>query len=175
MKAFWHNVDSSLYKPWSLWVGRGHNRENHMSMCLDWKQSTSSEPAGQIQSNLVQIILGWMEFKFVQIKGQVLFKGRDNHKNLKMGWSNLNILSRTTGLILARLGTNHPRIKRIQVSLKEGGTPSPMGDNSKIVKIHRNFFKIFFSRTSRPKSIKFGTNYRLVKTIQVCSNKGPVP
>jgi hypothetical protein len=29
----------------------------------------------QIQSNLVQIILGWREFKFVQIKDQVLFKG----------------------------------------------------------------------------------------------------
>jgi hypothetical protein len=27
MKAFWYNVDSSLYKPWSLGVERGHNRE----------------------------------------------------------------------------------------------------------------------------------------------------
>jgi hypothetical protein len=89
-----------------------------------------------------------------------------------MGWSNLNIFSRTTGLILARLGTNHPRIKLIQVSLKEG-VPPLQGEI--IVKIHRIFFKIFFSKTSRPKSIKFGTNYRLVKTIQVCSNKGPVP
>jgi hypothetical protein len=26
-------------------------------------------------------------------------------------------------------------------------------------KIHRNFLKIFFSRTSRPKSIKLGTIY----------------
>jgi hypothetical protein len=26
-----------------------------------------------------------------------------------------------------------------------------------------------------PKSIKLGTNYRLVKRIQVCSNKGPGP
>jgi hypothetical protein len=33
--------------------------------------------------------------------------------------------------------------------------------------------KIFFSRTSRPKSIKFGKKYPYVKGIQVCSNKGP--
>jgi hypothetical protein len=57
------------------------------------------------------------------------------------------------------------------VSLKEGDNPSSRGDNSEGVKIHRNFFKMFFSRTSRPKSIKLGTNYPLVKRIQVCSNK----
>jgi hypothetical protein len=32
----------------------------------------------------------------------------DNHKNVKMGWSHLNIFSRTIGPILTRLGTNHP-------------------------------------------------------------------
>jgi hypothetical protein len=48
---------------------------------------------------------------------------------------------------------------------KERGSPSPRGDNSKRVKIHRKFLKIFFSRTSRPKSIKLGTNYPLVKRI----------
>jgi hypothetical protein len=52
---------------------------------------------------------------------------------------------------------------------------SPRGDNSKRVKIHWNFLKIFFSRTSRPKSIKLGTNYSWVKRIQVCSNKGRDP
>jgi hypothetical protein len=36
-------------------------------------------------------------------------------------------------------------------------------------------FKIFFSRTSRPKSIKLGKHYPRVKGIQVCSNKGPGP
>jgi hypothetical protein len=59
------------------------------------------------------------------------------------------------------------------VSLKEGDSPSPRGDNSKRVKIHRNFIKIFSSGTRRPKSIKLGPNYLLVKRIQVCSNKGP--
>jgi hypothetical protein len=61
------------------------------------------------------------------------------------------------------------------VSLKEGDSTSPMGDNSERVDIHRTFLKIFFSRTSRPKSIKLGTNHPLLKRIQVCSNKGPGP
>jgi hypothetical protein len=43
------------------------------------------------------------------------------------------------------------------VPLKEGDSPSPKGDNSERVKIHRKFLEIF-SRTSRPKSIKLGTN-----------------
>jgi hypothetical protein len=34
---------------------------------------------------------------------------------------------------------------------------------------------IFFSRTSRPKSIKLSTNYSREKGIQVCSNRGPGP
>jgi hypothetical protein len=61
------------------------------------------------------------------------------------------------------------------VSLKEGDNPFLRGDNSERVKIHRKFLKIFFSRTSRTKSIKLGTNYPLVKIVQVCSNKGPGP
>jgi hypothetical protein len=61
------------------------------------------------------------------------------------------------------------------VSLKEGDSPSPRGESSERVIIHRKFLKIFFSRTSRPKSIKLSTNYPLVKRIQVCSNKGPGP
>ena len=62
-----------------------------------------------------------------------------NHKNLKIGRGNFNMFSRTTGLILTTLGTNYPRMERIQVSLKEGDSPRPRGDNSKIVKIHKNF------------------------------------
>jgi hypothetical protein len=64
----------------------------------------------------------------------------DNHKNVKMGWSHLKIFfSTTTGPILTRLGTHHPWRERIQVSLTEGDSPSPRGDNSKRVKIHRIF------------------------------------
>jgi hypothetical protein len=61
----------------------------------------------------------------------------DNHKNVKMGWSHLKIFFfRTTGPILTRLGTKHPRVKKIQVCSKKGDNPSPMGDNSKRVKMH---------------------------------------
>jgi hypothetical protein len=46
---------------------------------------------------LAQIILQEREFIIVQIKGQVLFKGGDNHKNAKIGWGHLKIIfSRTT-------------------------------------------------------------------------------
>jgi hypothetical protein len=41
--------------------------------------------------------------------------------------------------------------------------------------MQRKFLKIFFSRSSRPNSIKLGPNYLWVKGIQVCSNKGPGP
>jgi hypothetical protein len=83
-----------------------------------------------------------------------------------MRWCYLKIFfSRTTGPILTRLSTNYPSRERISVSLKKGDSPSPRGDNSKRVKIHREFLKIFFSRRTRPKSIKLGTNYPLVKRI----------
>jgi hypothetical protein len=78
-----------------------------------------------------------------------------------MGWGHLKIFfSRTIEPILTRLGTNHSWRERIQVSVKEGDSPSQRVDNSKRVEIHRKFLKIF-SRTSRPKSIKLGTNYPL--------------
>jgi Fe-S cluster assembly ATPase SufC len=53
----------------------------------NFKKSSSPEPLGQIQSTLVQIILGQREFKFVHIKGRVLFKGEiiANYKNVQMG------------------------------------------------------------------------------------------
>jgi hypothetical protein len=57
-----------------------------------------------------------------------------------MGLGHLKIFSRTIGPILTRLGTNHPWRERIQVSLKERDSPSLRGDDSKRVKIHRNFF-----------------------------------
>jgi hypothetical protein len=66
-------------------------------------------------------------------------------------------------------------VKGIQVCSKEGDNLSPRGDNSERVKIHSKFFKISFFRTSRPNSIKLGTNFPWVKGIQVYSNKGPGP
>jgi hypothetical protein len=76
MKAIWYIVDLNLFKSWSLGVRRGHNTENHIYICLQYIEELSSpEPTCQFQSNLVQIILGYREFKIIQIKGQILFKG----------------------------------------------------------------------------------------------------
>jgi hypothetical protein len=139
------------------------------------KKASSSELTGQIQSNLGQTILESRKFKFVQIKGQVLFKG-EIIKNVKIVWGHLKIFfSRTTGPILTRLDTNHSWVKGIQVCSKEGDNPSPRGDNSERVKYTEFFLKIFFFRTNKPNSIKLGINYPWVKGIQVCSNKGQGP
>jgi hypothetical protein len=66
--------------------------------------------------------------------------------------------SRTTGPILTRLGTNYPWGEGILNCSNEGDLLYPSGDESKRVKILWIFFKIF-SRTSRPISIKLGTNH----------------
>jgi hypothetical protein len=67
-----------------------------------------------------------------------------------MGLGHLEIFSRTTGPILTRLGTNHPREEWLQVCSNIGDCPSPRGGNSKRIKIHWTILKIL-SRTSRPK------------------------
>jgi hypothetical protein len=96
-------------------------------------------------------------------KGPGPLQRGDNHTNLKMGLGNLNIFSRATGLILNRLGTNHPRIEKIQVSLKEGDSPSSRGDNSEIVKI-QTIFKNLFLQNQQAKinqiwyKLSFGEN-----------------
>jgi hypothetical protein len=48
----------------------------------------------------------------------------------------LKIFSRTKGLILTRLGTNHPWENGIQVCSNERDGPSPRGDKSKRVKMY---------------------------------------
>jgi hypothetical protein len=69
-------------------------------------------------------------------KGPGLLQRGDNYKNVKMGWGHLKIFSfRTTGQILTRLGTNHSWVQGIEVSSKEGDSPSPRGDNSERVKM----------------------------------------
>ena len=87
---------------------RGDNSERVKN--IEFFKKSSPEPLGIIQSNLVQIILGWRGFKIVQIKKRPgpLQRG-DNHKNVKIAWGHLKIfLSRTTGPILNWLGTDHP-------------------------------------------------------------------
>jgi hypothetical protein len=70
-------------------------------------------------------------------QGQCAFQRGDNRKNIKMGRGHLKVFfSRTTGLILTRFGTNISEVEGIQVCANEGDNPSPMGENSKRVKIH---------------------------------------
>jgi hypothetical protein len=67
-----------------------------MATLIFFFKSSSPKPLGQIQANLVQINLGQTEFKFVQIKGQVLFKGEVIAKMSKWGGAKI-FFSRTTG------------------------------------------------------------------------------
>ena len=90
---------------------------------------SSPGPLGQLQPNLSQCILGWRRFKFVQMKGPALFQGEIITQIVKIHWWNLKIFfSRTTVLILTKLGTKHPWVKGIQVCSNEGPRPFPRGD-----------------------------------------------
>jgi hypothetical protein len=48
-------------------------------------KNKSPEPASQFQSNMVQIILGYRDFKIVQLKDQFFFKGEIITKMQKFG------------------------------------------------------------------------------------------
>jgi hypothetical protein len=80
-----NSIKPSAHYPWvngiqDCWnkgpdpLQRGDNHKN-VKMGRVIEKSSSSEPARQIQSNLMHFILGWRECKFVKIKGQALFKG----------------------------------------------------------------------------------------------------
>jgi hypothetical protein len=79
-----------------------------------------------------------------------------------------DFFSRTTGPILSRLDTNDFGAEGILNYSNEGDCSSPRGDNSKRVKIFWNFKNIFFSRTSRPISMKLGINHPWIKGIINC-------
>jgi hypothetical protein len=57
--------------------------------CIDkYIKRPSPKPAGQFDSNLILIILAWIEFKFVQ-KGSNLHQRGDNDKNTNIRWGSL--------------------------------------------------------------------------------------
>jgi hypothetical protein len=62
--------------------------------------------------NLIKLGTNYPWVKGIQLcssKGPSPLQRGDNHKNVKIGWGHLKIfLSRTTGPILTRLGTDHP-------------------------------------------------------------------
>jgi hypothetical protein len=55
-KAFWYNVDSSLYKSWLPGFGRGHTTKKHIYICLSGKifQNLCKKPHTQNSSNLLK-------------------------------------------------------------------------------------------------------------------------
>jgi hypothetical protein len=71
--------------------------------------------------------------QFCSIKGPGPLQRGDNHKNVKIGWGHLKII---TGPISTRLGINHSWVEGIQVCSNEGDNPSSRGDNREKVKIH---------------------------------------
>jgi hypothetical protein len=60
-----------------------------------------------------------------------------------------NFFSRTVGPILTKLGTNHPWGEGMHVCANEGDCPSPRGDNSKRVKIHRFFLNLLQNQQAK--------------------------
>jgi hypothetical protein len=70
MKAFLDSADLSLYKLWSRMVKVEDTRRETIFTFAYWKDFFS-----QFQSNLGQTFLEWWEFKFIQMKVKVLFKG----------------------------------------------------------------------------------------------------
>ena len=100
-------------------------------------------------------------------QGEIITKYWKSLTNLKI------VFSRTTGLISTKFSTKHPWVKGIQVCSNEGPHPFPRGDNCEIVKIHWQYLKIFFSRTTEPFSTKLGTKHPWMNGFQICSNEGP--
>jgi hypothetical protein len=150
---------------------RGDNSKRVKKTLTIFKNLLLQNQQAKFNQTWYKLSLGMCWVKGIQVcsnKGPGRLQRGDNHNSVKIGWSHLKILfSRTTGPILTRLGTKHPCLKGIQVCSKEWDSPSPRGDNSERVKMHWKFLRIFFSRTSRPKSIKLGTNYPLVERTQI--------
>ena len=68
----------------------------------------------------------------------------DNSQIVKLYWKYFKIFfSRTTGPISTKHGTKHPWMKGIHVYSNEGSRHSPMGDNSKNIKLYWKYFKSF--------------------------------
>ena len=91
----------SLYRRYSC---------HHRCRCKLFTFSSSPEPLGQIQPNLVQIILRQRGFKFVQMKDLTSIKGK-----IEIGWFHLKIFSRTTGPEKLKFIWKLPNVVEIQV------------------------------------------------------------
>ena len=82
---------------------------------------------------------------------------------------------RTTGPVSTKLGTKYPWVKGIHIYSNEGPRPFQGEVITKLQKYIDEILKIFYSRTTRSISTKFGTKHSWVMKTQVCSNEGPCP
>jgi hypothetical protein len=173
MTAFWYNLDLELFTSWSPWVGRGHDRENHIyiHMYVYIKKKNpllQNQPANfnrtWYKSSLGNGILSCSN------KGPCPLQRGDNHKNgvgsfknfLQNHWATIyhiymtafwyNIDSELFTWSL-RVGRGHNRENYIYICLY--------------------WKKIVSCRTSMPMSIQLGANHPRVKGILNCTNKGP--
>jgi hypothetical protein len=80
-----------LFKSWSPGVRRGHNKENHIYICLYRKKSSPEQ-----HSNFNQTFPWVKGILNCSNLGAGPLQSRDNYKNAKMGWGHLKIFSRTT-------------------------------------------------------------------------------
>ena len=132
-QRLWIKGSSELF--WSQFVCCPSSSFCHRQYHKLFTFSSSPEPLGLFQPNLVQSILWWREFKFVQMKDTAFFQVEIMTKEWKYINKILKIFFRTTGLISTKLGSKHNWVKRIQVCSNEGPRLFPRVDNSKTVKI----------------------------------------
>jgi hypothetical protein len=153
MKAFWYNVDSSLFTSWFSGVMRVHNRENHIYMCLYWL-IVVLRPLKNFSLIWRRHHYRWRTAKFSPMLGaQGRWAERDLYRTTPavtkgLGFSGL--IRRTalfSRLVRHTRGCGESILTRILTGLK------------------------IFSRTSMPISIKPGTNHPWVKEILSCVNK----
>jgi hypothetical protein len=106
---------------------------------------------------LARIILGSRGFKFVESKGisplqeEIIAKEKKYTQNFEEKNS-----AKPLGQFYPGLAKSSLEGEDSSVFNGRGYSPSPRGDDSERVKIHTRFLKIFFSRTSMPKSINGG-------------------
>jgi hypothetical protein len=111
---------------------------------------------------LAQVILGEMGFKIVHMKGNAFAK-----VEIKIFFSQTSLPNSI------ELGTNHPWVKGIHTYSNKGPDPLQKGDYHKNLKIGLGYFKVFFSRTTGPETLKFTQKLSYIVQIQVCTNRCP--
>jgi hypothetical protein len=78
IKPFWYNVDSELLTSWSPWVGRGHNRENHIYIqCMFiLKKNLHHNQKANFNQTLYKSSFGKGDSKLFKWKASTSLKGR---------------------------------------------------------------------------------------------------